>query len=102
MRTLKTLRLISAFYQSFFISTWIITGCCLWIFGEYGWISFSSLVWLKIFTLGLVFFFMDKYKRHEIYYYQNLGVSKKVLWCSTVAFDFLLFLTSILVTYTIG
>jgi len=46
---------------------------------------------IKIATTGFMFYFIYNYKRNEFYYYRNLGVSKKLLWISTLSFDVVLF-----------
>jgi hypothetical protein len=57
------------------------------------------LFWFKIATLGLTFYYINGYKNREYYYYQNLGVSRLLLWASTIVFDFALFLFLIIQTY---
>jgi len=50
------------------------------------------LFWFKAVTLGLTYYFINEYKSKEYYYYQNLGVSKSLLWAATLIFDFALFI----------
>lgn len=99
MRPFKTIRLIWTFYRSFLFLSLLITSCCLSIFWEYGFSVFSVLFWLKIATLGLTYYFIDNYKNKEYYYYQNLGVSKILLWGVTLSFDFALFIFLIIQIY---
>jgi hypothetical protein len=61
----------------------------LWKFGIR---VFAVIFWLKLMTLGLTVFFINDYKSKEYVYYQNLGISKKLLWIVTLIFDFALFL----------
>jgi type III secretory pathway component EscU len=77
----------------------MITVACIWLFYKYGISSYSALFWLKIVTLGLIYYFVKKYKSKEIYYYQNLGISKTTLWVSTLAIDFCIFIGSLILTY---
>ena len=102
MQLLKTIKLILTFYKSFFIATTVITICCVWIFEHNGISTYFPLFWFKIATLGLIYYFINNFKSDEIYYYQNLGVSKIVLWSSTLAIDFALFIVSIIITYKIN
>jgi hypothetical protein len=102
MQHLKTLRLILTFYRSFLFATSIITTACISIFWKYGISTFATLFWFKIITLALVYFFIRTHKAKEFYYYQNLGVSKTLLWTSTLIFDFTIFLFSIITTYKIN
>ena len=102
MKLLKIIKLILTFYRSFFVATTSITICCIWIFQKNGISSYFALFWFKIATLGLIYFFIKTYKSKEIYYYQNLGVSKILLWTSTLTLDFTLFIISIITTYKIN
>jgi hypothetical protein len=101
MKPLKTLRLILTFYMSYFVATSLITIACISIFWKYGISTFTTLFWFKIGTLALVYYFIRTTKTKELYYYQNLGVSKALLWTSTLTFDFIIFLSSLIVTYKI-
>jgi len=69
------------------------------LFWKYGFSIFVVLFWFKIASLGLIFYFINNYKNKEYYYYQNLGVSKVLLWATTLAFDFALFIFLIIQTY---
>lgn len=100
MKLLKTIKLISTFYRSFMLPSSLITIACLVLFWKYGFGVFSTLFWFKIGTLGLTFYFIDNYKNKEYYYYQNLGVSKVLLWSVTLSFDFALFIFLIIQEYT--
>jgi hypothetical protein len=102
MRLLRTIKLILTFYRSFFIASTAITVCCIWIIQKNGISTFSPVFWFKIATLGLIYYFVSNYKAKEIYYYQNLGVSKIILWSSTLAFDFAVFIVSIIITLKIN
>ena len=101
MKPLKTLRLILTFYRSFFLATSLITIACISIFWKYGISTFTALFWFKMVTLALVYYFIRTTKTKEFYYYQNLGVSKVLLWTSTLTFDVVIFLCSLILTYKI-
>jgi len=100
MKLFKTIKLISTFYRSFMALSFLITATCLVLFWKYGFGVFSTLFWFKIGTLGLTFYFINNYKNKEYYYYQNLGVSKVLLWSATLSFDFALFIFLIIQEYT--
>jgi hypothetical protein len=87
------IRLILTFYKSYFLATFLITLICLYIYNIYGIQTFVFLFWFKALTLGLIFYFITEYKRKEFYYYQNLGVSKLLLWATSLTFDFVLFIS---------
>jgi hypothetical protein len=99
MRPFKTIWLILTFYRSFFFVSLVIAACSLSIFWKYGFSVFFGLFWLKIATLGLTYYFINSYKSKEYYYFQNLGVSKVLLWALTLTFDFALFIFLIIQTY---
>jgi hypothetical protein len=65
------------------------------LFWEYGFPIFSTLFWGKLVTLFIIYHFIRTYKNNEFYYYQNLGLSKKVLWATTLTFDMILYLLTI-------
>jgi len=88
----RTIRLLLTFYRGFFIPGFLITLTCSVLFREYGWSIFSTLLWLKLGSMALVFFFIRTYKNREFIYYQNLGLSRAFLWTTTLLFDFFLFL----------
>ena len=92
MHLFKTIRLIWTFYKSFLFVSLLITTCCLCLFAKFGFKIFIGLFWLKIATMALTWFFINSYKSKEYYYFQNLGISKALLWTTTFIFDFTLFI----------
>ncbi len=101
MQILKTARLVLLFYRSFFVATNLITASCIAIFYQNGLESFFAIFWFKLITLALIYYFMKSIKAKQFYYYQNLGVSKVVLWTSAFALDFVLFIISLIITHQI-
>lgn len=97
----KTIQLLFTFYRNYYLFSGLITCCCLLIYFNYGLQTFSEICWFKILTYGLIFFVVNEAKKKEYYYYQNLGVSKALLWRATLVFDFLLFILLILLTHQI-
>ena len=92
MQIQKTIRLIWTFYKGFLLASVLINACCLIIFWKYGFPVFTGILWLKIITLGYTYYLINGYKKREYYYYQNLGISKILLWTSTLTFDLSLFI----------
>ena len=74
-----------------------ITICCAILFWEYHFTIFAILFWLKAATLGIGLIYINSYKKNEYYYYQNLGVSKTLLWSGSILFDFSTFLLLIFI-----
>src|SRR5438128_794436 len=95
----KTIRLLFLFYTSYGIASSVITGSCLYLFWQYGFSIFQALFWFKLATLGIIYYYINDYKKKEFYYYQNLGISKLLLWIATLSFDFFLFIFLIIQTY---
>jgi len=96
---MKTLRLILTFYKSYAFTSLLITFISLGIVYSYGDKAveiIQVLIWFKIFTLAIIVFYIQKYKRQQFYYYKNLGLSRLTLWFSSLSFDLLLFLIAII------
>jgi len=92
MSALKKISLIIHFYRSFWLLSTLITMVCMILLWEYGLSIFSTLLWFKLATLFIIYRFIASYKRKEFYYYQNLGISKKLLWISTIGVDIIVYL----------
>jgi hypothetical protein len=98
---LSTIRLWLTFYQSFLLASLVVNVCCFYLFVQLGISAFAVLFWFKVITFFLTYLFINSYKGHEFYFYQNLGISKSTLWLTTIAvestiFAFVLFLASLL------
>ena len=98
---LNTIRLILTFYRSYLFAALVITFICLFIYNLYGIHTFVFLFWFKIVTLGLIYYFVNDYKKKEFYYYRNLGVSSPLLWITTLLCDFALFLSLLILVHKI-
>ncbi len=94
----KKLRLIFNFYRSFAFPSTLITMACIGIVYTNGLSTITALFWFKIATMALMIYYFNSYKRHEFYYYKNLGVSRLQLWIPSLLFDFSLFLTVLILT----
>ncbi len=97
----KTIRLIFTFYKSYAAASILITLASLYLVNLYGTKAIyilQALFWFKVITLGVIFYYIQKYKKEGFYYYKNLGLTKKHLWISTLVFDFTLFLLLVSLT----
>jgi len=97
---MKQLRLILTFYKSFAIASFLITFICLGLmygFGKNGIHMIQVFFWFKIFTLAVIVYSTNSYKKNQFYYYRNLGISKMKLWLPILIFDFLFFITTIII-----
>ena len=95
MRLLRITKLIWTFYKSFLFASLFSTVVCLSLLWTYGFSKFGDVLGIKLASLALICFFTNSYKAKEFYYYQNLGISKTILWSATLVFDtcFFIFLT---------
>lgn len=89
----KTLRLLLTFYSSFFPATFLISLACTGLFMYLGMASLTVLIWFKVFTVGVIVYYISNYKYKEFLYYQNLGISKVFLWTCTLTTELLIFAT---------
>lgn len=97
---IKKLEIIFSFYRNFIVISFLISVWCLYMYFKYGVSILSTILWFKIATLTLIYFFTNEYKAKEYFYYQNLGFSKLVLWITTLLFDFsLMILLTFLISY---
>jgi len=95
---MTTLRSILTFYKSFAFTSLLLTVICLKIVVTYGISTFQALFWFKIISLGLIFYYINSYKKNELYYYKNLGISKLKLWLPILIFDFFFFFITMIIT----
>jgi len=99
MIRIKTLRILWTFYNSFIVSTVVLSAVCVYMFTELGSGALMLITWFKIITSGIIIYYINSYKNKEFYYYQSLGLSKKQLWGTTMTVDFLLYILAIIVTF---
>lgn len=99
MGLFKTIRLMLLFYKNFCGVSLAITLFCVGTFWRYNFHLFFFLFWFKVITLGLIYYFINMTKKNEFYYYQNLGLSKEILWIATLAFDFIICIALFILVY---
>jgi hypothetical protein len=90
---MRSFKLVTRFYGGIFLANFLVTLSCvflLWSFGAKAHDLIGILFWYKVISLGMIFYMAIYYKKKELYYYQNLGVSKMLLGISTSLFDFTL------------
>jgi hypothetical protein len=101
---MRTLKLITRFYGGIFSANFLITLSCIFLLGVYGHYAYQILgilFWYKVLSIILIFYTAIFYKKNELYYYQNLGVSKLLLGVVTSVFDFILWLSIITIAYKV-
>ena len=96
------LKLITRFYKSFFLADFLVTLACAFILKVYSYEAnkiIGFLFWFKLATVVVIFYLAVSYKKNELYYYQNLGLSKMQLALFTSIGDFVLWLALMISVY---
>jgi hypothetical protein len=93
------LRLLLTFYRSYLAFSLAVTLSCASILWINGLKSFVFIFWFKIITLAITAFFINNYKKKELFYFRNLGVSRALLWSFTLTSDMLLYIGVLTLTY---
>jgi hypothetical protein len=99
---MQALGLIRRFYAGFFFANFLITLSCLGLliyYGEKAHFILSVLIWYKVVTMIAILGMVLNHKKKELYYYQNLGVSRLKLSLTTSTADLILFFMIFLTTY---
>jgi hypothetical protein len=92
--TAKKLSLLYRFYLNFLLVSMIVTFAIVTstLIYAFGVSVLVILVWFKILTMAVFAFYLNTYKQHDFYYYHNLGLSKLMLFTSTLGLDFVIFI----------
>ncbi|MEO6977704.1 MAG: hypothetical protein ABI113_04965 [Mucilaginibacter sp.] len=99
---MRTLKLIARFYRGIFLANFFVTIVSVYAIASHRDQAnklIGTFFWGKIVTLLLMIYFAFVAKKKELYYYQNLGVSKQKLAITTGLFDFTLWLVLIVLAY---
>ena len=102
---MRTLKLIGRFYGEIYFANFLITLSCIYLLGAYaghGQKIIAVTVWYKVISIFIIFFGSVFYNRNELYYYQNLGISKGKLCVSTTAIEVLSFAMLIIFNVVFG
>jgi len=95
---MRSLILITRFYGKIFLVNFLVSLTCIYLLGNYGNKGFEIigvLFWYKIISIAVLLYTAIYYQKQELYYYQNLGISKLKLGAATSAFDFVIWLALI-------
>lgn len=96
---MRTIRLIARFYGAIFLANFLVTLSCIYLLamaGKNDRAIVAVFFWYKLISMMLIFYTAIHYKKQELYYYQNLGISKRQLILFTSIFDFFVWLIFIL------
>lgn len=98
---MRTVKLVWTFYRSFALVNFLVSLICVYTYlkyGEHGIRILSTLFWFKVFTLGVVFYYINQRKTYEYYYYRNLGITKSKLWTAILTLEIVLFISLLAVS----
>ena len=98
---MRKIRLLFTFYRYYIWVSVFINLVCVFFLWKNGISAYSALFWFKIFTMGASFYLVNDYRKQEYFYFTNFGLSKKVLWITTLAFDLLLFFALMILAYNL-
>jgi len=99
---MRTLKLIARFYRGIFLANFFVTIVSAYAIALHRDLAnklIGTFFWGKIVTLCLIIYFAFVAKKKELYYYQNLGVSKQKLAVTVWLVDFSLWLILIIIAY---
>ena len=102
---MRSLKLITRFYTGIFLANFLVTLSCIYLLRHFGHSAqkiIGVLFWYKIITIACLFYTSVYYRKNEMYYYQNLGVSRVQLGVTTSLFDFSIWLVLMLIQMLIG
>jgi hypothetical protein len=99
---MQALTLIRRFYSGFFFANFLITLSCLGLLFCYGGkahLILSVLIWYKVISMIAILGMVLNHKKKELYYYQNLGISRLKLSLTTSTADLVFFFMIFFTTY---
>jgi hypothetical protein len=102
---MRSLKLVTRFYTGIFLPNFLVTLSCVYLFRYFGHSAqklIGAFFWYKIISMVLLFYTSVYYRKSELYYYQNLGISKLQLGISTSVFDFFIWLAFIMIQLRFG
>jgi hypothetical protein len=94
-------RLLATFYRTYWLAAWFINLCCISITWQYGASVVAPVTWLKVVAMAVILYSINAWRSKEYYYYHNLGISKWMLWATTLGFDFSAFVCCIIFTLSL-
>ncbi len=101
MKFMRKIRILFTFYRYYIWVSVLINLVCAFFLWKNGISVYPSLFWFKIFTMGASFYLVNDYRKQEYFYFYNFGLSKKVLWITTLGFDLLLFFVLMISAYNL-
>lgn len=101
--TLMIKKLIQAlqFYRTIMVANLAVSLGALSLIYIYGTGPFVFIFWFKVAVLLFIIYVQSSSRSAELYYYMNLGISKKQLWTTAITVDLILFIILFVLTLKI-
>jgi len=99
------IKLITRFYGGIFLANFLVTLSCVYLLtmaGKNDRAIVAVFFWYKLISMAMIFYTAIYNKKHELYYYQNLGITKLRLIITTSVFDFFIWLIFIVLQLMLG
>lgn len=80
---------IVRFYLSFAPAPLLVTLTSAYLYYKSGSETLVSLIWLKLLTDFIIWFFVKTMSEKKLYYYYNLNISRAKLWLTAFLVDLL-------------
>jgi hypothetical protein len=94
---LKKIKALILYGKSYLIVTQALTIICFALLLKQGYGIISPLFWFKVITSSILIFRTITYKKTTIYMYLNIGISEQFLIYSLLIFDFIIFMSLIII-----
>lgn len=91
--------ILFTFYRYFMWVSLLMNAGCAYFLWKNGMSAYATLFWLKIFSMGASLYLVNDFRKQEYFYFYNFGLSKKMLWITTLSFDLVLFFVFIILAY---
>jgi hypothetical protein len=94
---LKKTKALIRYGKSYLIVTQALTIICFILITMKGYGIISPLFWFKIITSSILIYRTISYKKTTIYMFLNVGISEQFLIYSLLIFDFIIFMSLIII-----
>lgn len=93
-------KLILLFYRSWAVASNLVTALCVVTLANTSVMMLPGIMLLKIAASALIWYFMREFGSRRLYYFTNLGMTPRALWCWSMTFDLIIFLICIVAAAT--
>ena len=93
-------KVILLFYRSWALASILVTTLCVVTLVRTSVTMLPGIFLLKVAASALIWYFMREFASRRLYYFTNLGVTPRALWCWSMALDSIIFLICIVAAVT--